>query len=208
MMQFISCCKLKTRLANLDFDERANKDVLYDGNPQAQGVFDADATIIDIARWPLIPINLTRAQMELLLELEWAHRAMIQSYVISVIDNASLGCYEHLTTLTIAKIPSCHLRILQRDDLWASIPSLKSVHLGVIADWRRITKPTPGCIEDSPISPLGAVGAVFALLQDHISQQPHVESIHFEWICGGEFAPSSHQRNQYVLLHPLPSFLS
>lgn len=83
---------------------------------------------------PLIPTELTLAQMEMLLELEWAHRAMIQSYVIALIDNAAAGGFTNLTTLTLANIPSSHLHIFCRDDLWRGIPRLSNVILGVLAD--------------------------------------------------------------------------
>jgi hypothetical protein len=156
----------------------------------------------DNRRWPLAPASLTRAQKELLLELEWAHRAMIQSYVIAMIDNASIGCFNNLTTFTIAKIPSSHIHILNRDDFWSSFPSLTTLFLGVIPDWRRISKPAPGCIEDESVAPLDAVAKVFKLLQNHVGKQSSIESVHFEWICGGEFAPSSFQRNQFVVPAP------
>ncbi|KAM4064817.1 hypothetical protein HRG_004827 [Hirsutella rhossiliensis] len=153
---------------------------------------------------PLIPADLTMAQREMLLELEWAHRAMIQSYVIGLIDNAALGCFTNVTTLTIAKIPSSHLHILCRDDLWGSIPSLKNVFLGVIADWRSVAVSTPGFVQDRPVSPVHAVGKAFRLLNDYIGKQPNIESIHFEWICGGELAPGFRYRNMHIL--PAPFF--
>lgn len=150
---------------------------------------------------PLIPIELTRGQKEMLLELEWAHRAMIQSYILSMIDNANLGKLNNLRTLTIAKIPSSHVQMFCRDDFWDSFPQLTNVWLGVIPDWRRISKPDPDCLLDRPVSPLNAVGKVYNLLQ-HIGSCPGIESLHFEWICGGEFAPSSFHRTQHIL--PVP----
>ncbi|KAL7942979.1 hypothetical protein V8C42DRAFT_359904 [Trichoderma barbatum] len=154
------------------------------------------------SRQPLIPTNLTRAQKELLLELEWAHRAMIQSYVISIIDNAGDGCFSNLTNVTIAKIPSAHVHILCRKELWESLPCVKNVSIAVIADWRKITKPSPGIVADTHVSPVEAVGKVYKLLNDYIGQQPNIENVHFEWICGGEFARGPYQRNQYILPAP------
>lgn len=153
---------------------------------------------------PLIPANLTVAQMELLLELEWAHRALIQSYVIAMIDNAVNGCFANLTSLTIAKIPSSHLQIFCRHDFWASIPSLTSLSVGVIADWRSILSPAPGFVEDKAVSPVRAVGIAFHLLNSYVARRPNIKSVHFEWICGGELAPSLYQRNMYIL--PAPFF--
>ncbi|TFB00165.1 hypothetical protein CCMA1212_008036 [Trichoderma ghanense] len=154
------------------------------------------------SRQPLIPTNLTRAQKELLLELEWAHRAMIQSYVISIIDNAQDGCFSNLTNITIAKIPSAHVHILCRKELWENIPGVKSVSLAVIADWRRISKTSPGVVADTHVSPLDAVSKVYNLLNHYIGQQQNIETLHFEWICGGEFARGPYQRNQYILPAP------
>lgn len=205
----------RTNLTSIDFDDRSanylrpeRRESVTNGDPtevvswRSFGAVDSEPERADMRRWPLIPAQLTRAQKELLLELEWAHRAMIQSYVLAVIDNAWMGSLNCLTTLTIAKIPSSHIHIFHRDDFWDSLASLANVSLGVIPDWRRITKPAPGCIEEEPVSPLKAVSKTYRLLQSFIGKQPHIESLHFEWICGGEFAPSSFQRNQYILPAP------
>ncbi|KAL6862339.1 hypothetical protein J3F83DRAFT_762632 [Trichoderma novae-zelandiae] len=161
-----------------------------------------DSTSDPNNRQPLIPTNLTRAQKELLLELEWAHRAMIQSYVISIIDNAQDGCFSNLTNITIAKIPSAHVHILCRKELWENIPRVKNVSLAVIADWRRISKTSPGVVADTHVSPLEAVSKVYKLLNHYIGQQQNIETLHFEWLCGGEFARGPYQRNQYILPAP------
>ncbi|OTA07008.1 hypothetical protein A9Z42_0078170 [Trichoderma parareesei] len=169
---------------------------------RAENQSSRDAASESNSRQPLIPTNLTRAQKELLLELEWAHRAMIQSYVISIIDNARDGCFSNLTNITIAKIPSAHVHILCRKELWESIPRVKNVSLAVIADWRRISKTSPGVVADTHVSPLDAVRKVYKLLHCYIGQQQNIETLHFEWICGGEFARGPYQRNQYILPAP------
>ena len=193
-----------TSLSRIDFDERSVNAERRSGIPIPRLYLSEHESPVDANAHPLIPASLTRAQKEMLLELEWAHRAMIQSYVIALIDNASLGAFEHLTTLTIAKIPSCHVHILYRHELWESLSNLSHLHLGVIADWRRVTKPIPGCIEDTAVSPVEAVGRVFQLLDTYIAPANNIESLHFEWICGGEFAPGTFQRNHYIL--PAPFF--
>ncbi|PTB51074.1 hypothetical protein M431DRAFT_93107 [Trichoderma harzianum CBS 226.95] len=154
------------------------------------------------SRQPLIPTNLTRAQKELLLELEWAHRAMIQSYVISIIDNAGDGCFRNLTNVTIAKIPSAHIHIFCRKELWESLPCVKNVSIAVIADWRKISKPSPGVVADTHMSPVEAVPKAYKLLNDYIGRRDTIENVHFEWICGGEFARGPYQRGQYILPAP------
>ncbi|KAF4468181.1 f-box containing [Fusarium albosuccineum] len=195
-----------TSLTTIDFDERASllNDIEARRSLSQSSILADFEPSVDAMNYPLIPSSLTRAQKEMLLELEWAHRAMIQSYVIGLIDNAREGCFTNLTTLTIAKIPSSHVYIFYRDELWQNIPTLNNVSLGVIADWRRVSKPAPGCVEDTAVSPVEAVGKVYQLLNSYIGAQPNIESLHFEWICGGEFAPGTHQRNHYVL--PAPFF--
>ena len=183
-----------TNLANIDVDERS---VTLD--PSANG---GPSTLRETDNWPLIPSKLTRAQKEMLLELEWAHRAMIQSYIIGLVDNAANGCFNDLSTLTIAKLPACNVHLFNRDDLWGAFPNLKSVSLGVIADWRRVIAPSPGCVEDITLSPVQSVGKVFTLLNSYVGKHSNIESIHFEWICGGEFAPSCYQRNINILPAP------
>jgi hypothetical protein len=191
----------RTSLSSIDFSEHGE-------TPSHETLLEwewDDITNPDICRRPphLIPTKLTRSQKELLLELEWAHRAMIHSYVVTMINNASAGYLNSLTTLSIAKIPSSHLHILCRRDFWESFPNLTNVSLGVVADWRRISKPDASeCIEDRRVSPVEAVGKAYRLLNSFIAKQPRIESFHFEWVCGGEFAPSFAQRNMYILPAP------
>ncbi|KAK1659221.1 F-box domain-containing protein [Colletotrichum godetiae] len=200
-------------LSNIDFDERtaAAAAAVAAANAAAHAAqTNAEAPAANVlneltAVHPLQPRNLTRAQKEMLLELEWAHRALIQSYVLALIDNARMNSFSSLTTLTIAKIPSSHVYMFQRSDFWQSLPNLTNVALAVVADWRQISKVAPGCVEDNPVSPVEAVSKVYRLLQDHISTQPNIKFLHFEWICGGEFAPGITQRNQYVLPAPFCS---
>ncbi|KAK1969765.1 F-box domain-containing protein [Colletotrichum sublineola] len=214
-------------LTNIDFDERTAAAAAALASPEGQGTDrstlhhvnaalnqDHDdnftrnivAALNDTtAGHPLQPRNLTRGQKEMLLELEWAHRALIQSYVIALIDNARLNSFNSLTTLTIAKIPSSHIFMFQRPDFWRSLPSLTNVALAVVADWRQVAKVAPGCVEDTFVSPVDSVTKVHRLLQDHVAKQENIKFLHFEWICGGEFAPGMTQRNLYVLPAPICS---
>lgn len=153
-------------------------------------------------RYALVPSELSRAQKEMLLELEWAHRAMTQSYVLCTIDCSHEGYFQHVSTLDIAKIPASHLHILGRTDFWASFPSLRTISLGIIADWRRIVVSATGCVDDEEVSPLNSVPLAHALIRDYISCNPQIESFHFEWICGGELAAGAYLRNQHILPAP------
>ncbi|KAK2058134.1 F-box domain-containing protein [Colletotrichum caudatum] len=214
-------------LTSIDFDERTAAAAAALANAESQGINrvvlhhanavpsqDHDdnftrtiaAALNDTAvGHPLQPRNLTRGQKEMLLELEWAHRALIQSYVIALIDNARLNSFNSLTTLTIAKIPSSHIFMFQRPDFWRSLPNLTNVALAVVADWRQVAKVAPGCVEDTFVSPVDSVTKVHRLLRDHVAKQENIKFLHFEWICGGEFAPGITQRNLYVLPAPICS---
>ncbi|KZZ99382.1 F-box domain containing protein [Moelleriella libera RCEF 2490] len=157
-----------------------------------------------LEKFPLVPNQLSRAQKELLLEVGWAQAAMVQSYVLSIIDNASVGCFSSLTTFAVAKIPSGQLSTLCRQDFWTAIPTLKNFSLGVIADWRQVASTAPGHVEYRDISPVESVSKVYELLSSFVGPCDNIESVHFEWICGGEFAPGVFQRNAYIL--PAPFF--
>ena len=171
------------------------------------GIFSvAQLTSVETKSFALAPASLSRPQKEMLLEMEWAHRAMIQSYVLGIIDNAAGGHFDNVTTLKIAKIPSSHTSIFCRKNFWSALPNLNSISLGVIADWRRVSKTVSNSVEDTKVSPLTASGKVFQLLSEFIGTQKNIERLHFEWICGGEFAPSCYQRNQYVLPAPVVEF--
>ena len=192
----------ETDLFRIEFDPlETNAEMHFDDLESEAGLSTLETTL-EPPNVPLRPAALTQAQKELLLELDWVHRAMIQSYVVSMIDNAHAGCFDNLTTLTIAKIPSSLVHLLYRTDLWNSFPNLAKVFLGVIADWRQISKGDPVHIEDNAVSPVRAVSKVHTLLNSFIGKQPKIESLHFEWICGGEFSPSVFQRNRYILPAP------
>ncbi|KAM0280317.1 hypothetical protein ACHAQH_004153 [Verticillium albo-atrum] len=157
-------------------------------------------------QYPLRPKELTKGQREMILEMDWAHRALIQSYVIAILDHSRADRFSSLTSLTIAKIPSSHINMLQRHDLWDSLSTLQNLTLAVVPDWRAISKPPPGYqVQETMVSPLMAVNRVFGLLSDYISSQRNITSFHFEWICGGEFAPGVYQRNNNVLPAPFCS---
>ena len=151
----------------------------------------------------LKPNDLTNAQREMLLEIEWAQRAFMQSYAIAIIDNP--GAFSNIETLTIARIPNRHLPILRREDFWNGLPQLNKLSLAVIPDWRDVVKKPTSFVEDIKLAPSQSVAGVFQLLQDQISRQRNIKTLHFEWICGGEEAPGLFARNQHILAAPLVS---
>lgn len=163
----------------------------------------------DINRWatkatkqiksnPLEPQDLTAAQREMLLEMSWAHDALVQSFVISVTDN--YDAFRNVMSFNIARIPAHLVGTLARPTFWDSLPNVWEFSLGVIPDWREVHKRN-GVIEDLPLSPLDATGPTYHLLQA-IASRKNIKKLHFEWICGGELGIGAGQRNRYVLPAP------
>jgi hypothetical protein len=149
----------------------------------------------------LKPNELTNAQREMLLEIEWAQRAFMQSYAIAIIDNPST--FSNIEKLTIARIPSRHLPILRRADFWDGLPQLSKLSLAVIPDWRDVVKLPTSWVQDIKLAPSQAISVVFKLLEEQISRRQNIKTLHFEWICGGEGAPGLFARNQHILAAPL-----
>ncbi|TGO41281.1 hypothetical protein BHYA_0024g00600 [Botrytis hyacinthi] len=151
----------------------------------------------------LKPNELTGAQKEMLLELEWAQRAFMQTFTIAVID--SPVTFSGVKKLTIARLPNRHLPNLVRDDFWNSLPNLLELSLGIIPDWRELVKLPTSWVQDIKLRPSKAVIGVFQLLSKQISRRQKIESLHFEWVGGGEYAPGIFCRNQHILAAPIVS---
>lgn len=139
----------------------------------------------------------------MLLELEWAHRALMDSYVIAVMDNKD--SFQALNTLTIARCSGRHVPSLMKAEFWESMTCLHSFHLGVIPDWRRLHKDDTGGVSQSRISPIESYGAVFNLLHNFVGEQENIKHVSFEWISGGEFAIGKSQRDRYIMPAPVLS---
>lgn len=151
----------------------------------------------------LKPNDLSNAQREMLLEMEWAQNAFMQSWAIAIIDNHNT--FQRIRTLTIARLPSRHLPILRREDFWNSLPEMNTLSLAIIPDWREVRKEATSWVEDNRIAPSKAVSAVYDLLCQQISSRQNIKTLHFEWLCGGEYAPGLFARNQHVLAAPVVS---
>lgn len=149
----------------------------------------------------LSPTSLTTSQVEMLLELEWAHRALMDSYVIAVMDNKD--SFQALRTLTIARCSGRHVPSLMKAEFWETMTCLNSFHLGVIPDWRRLNKDDTGGVSQRRISPIETYGAVFLLLHNFVGEQENIKHVSFEWISGGEFAVGKSQRDRYVMPAPV-----
>ncbi|PBP22720.1 F-box domain containing protein [Diplocarpon rosae] len=151
----------------------------------------------------LKPNDLTISQREMLLEMEWAQNAFMQSWAIAIIDNHDTFCL--IETLTIARIPNRHLSILRREDFWDSLPSLKALSLAIIPDWREVKKEATSWVQDTKIAPSHSILGVHDILTQQISRRENIKNLHFEWLCGGEYAPGIFARNQHILAAPIVS---
>ncbi|KAE8448193.1 hypothetical protein EG329_009797 [Mollisiaceae sp. DMI_Dod_QoI] len=151
----------------------------------------------------LKPNDLSNAQREMLLEMEWAQNAFMQSWAIAIIDNYQT--FKQIRTLNIARLPGRHLPILRREDFWDSLPELSTLSLAIIPDWREVRKEATSWVEDNRIAPSKAIAPVYDLLTQQISRRRQIKTLHLEWLCGGEYAPGLFARNQHILAAPIVS---
>lgn len=150
---------------------------------------DNASTITLVQSSPGLSSNtLKTAQKKLLMELEWANRALVLSWANGLTDISRAGGLRNLVCLRLAKVPSSHLPGISSVDLRNGLPNVKEVHLGVLADWRRLTKTLEaGTIKDESLEPVEVVPHAFNLLET-IAKQRNITTLHFEWVCGGELS--------------------
>ncbi|USP80246.1 hypothetical protein yc1106_07520 [Curvularia clavata] len=149
---------------------------------------------------PVIPASLTQAQQEWLLETEWAQRAFISSYMLSIIDNPAT--FQLVHSLNLSSLSDCYLKMLHRSDFWDALPNLHDVTLMVTPGWRTVRKDQAGFVTTSMVNPALSANAIFALLCDHVAKRPSVRSLTVGWTTGGEHAEGLYARNK--LLFPAP----
>lgn len=151
----------------------------------------------------LKPNDLTNAQREMLLEMEWAQNAFMQSWAIAIMDNHQI--FLQIETLNIARLPNKHLSILRREDFWDSLPELKSLSLAIIPDWREVKKEATSWVQDTRLAPSQSVQGAYDLISQQISRRKNIKTLHFEWLGGGEYAPGLFARNHHILAAPVVS---
>ncbi|CAO2652542.1 Nn.00g008250.m01.CDS01 [Neocucurbitaria sp. VM-36] len=154
----------------------------------------------------IIPANLTKAQKEWLLETEWAQRAFMSSYMLSIIDNPLTFGLVH--TLNIARLSAHYLSMLNRTDFWGALPNLSDVTLMVIPAWRAVHKDEAGFVDTPKISPSRAISPFYDLLRTHIVWRPNIRKLTIGWVTGGEHAEGLHARNKLILPAPLMSSIA
>lgn len=148
----------------------------------------------------IIPVHLTKEQKEWLLETEWAQRAFLSSYMLSIIDNPTTFSQVH--TLNFSKLSDCYLPILNRKDFWDALPQLKSVTLIVAPGWRTVHKDEAGYVNTQTVDPTGKAHTFFDLLRSCIADRANIKNLAIGWVGGGEHAEGLHARNR--LLMPMP----
>ena len=154
----------------------------------------------------LIPNNLTESQKQCLLEVSWAQEAMLNSYILAIMDSRPMAT--NISTLTIAKLSSSYLPILNRADFWAALSGLANVTLLISADWRRIEKQNDQMLKDVPMHPSSAAAHFHDLLQNQISPSKRIRQLQVGYVCGGEHATGLFDRNQHVLPAPVAGLTS
>lgn len=153
---------------------------------------------------PLIPNALTEGQLQWLLENEWAQRAFLSSFCVSLIDNTA--AFQHVRTINIAKLSSRYLLELKRGDLWSAFPHLKKLVLAVSPDWRDIVKESTGVVTGPAIVPSMAASQFHSLLDNCIKHCRNITSLDLGWVGGGERAEGIFARNQNILPAPVLDF--
>ncbi|KAF2085553.1 hypothetical protein K490DRAFT_2194, partial [Saccharata proteae CBS 121410] len=150
---------------------------------------------------PLLPRILSQRQKEWLLETEWAQRAFLSSYMLSVMDNPAT--FENIHALTLVDLSSRFLSILTRSDFWNALPALRRVSFGIIADWRDIVMEDSGFVDMPPIMPTSSMDTFHHLLDTMIAERKGIESLNIGWTSGGEHATGVHARNKHLMPTPL-----
>ncbi|ORX94852.1 hypothetical protein BCR34DRAFT_579707 [Clohesyomyces aquaticus] len=162
---------------------------------------------------PILPRSLTKAQTEWLLETEWAQRAFLSSYMLSIIDNSTLGTFQNVHTLNISQLSDRYIPMLNRRDFWESLPSLRKVILMVIPGWRTVIKDEAGFVDTPLISPTAMINSFYALLRNITCRRDavvragvsrcNIDKLTIGWVGGGEHAEGLHARNSNILPAPI-----
>ncbi|KAF2827780.1 hypothetical protein CC86DRAFT_320134 [Ophiobolus disseminans] len=150
---------------------------------------------------PIIPANLTKAQKEWLLETEWAQRAFMSSYMLSIIDNSATFTPVH--TLNISRLSDRYISMLNRADFWDALPNLTNLTIMVIPGWRTVTKDEAGFVDTPRVNPISGLNSFCDLLTNHVANRAGIRSLAIGWIGGGEHAEGLHARNKLIMPAPL-----
>ena len=156
----------------------------------------------------LIPRKLTRAQLEWLVEIEWAQRAFLLSYVVSVIDNPT--AFANVHTFNVARLPSHLLEQLERADFWDGMSQLTSVTVLVGPQWRAVSMDEERHVWDEKVPLRRSVASFENLIMNVLAVRSNIKTLNIGWAAGGEHEPGIFGRNQHVMPTPvmLESFIA
>lgn len=149
---------------------------------------------------PVVPATLSKAQKEWLLETEWAQRAFISSYMLSIIDNPTT--FHAIHTLNISSLSDRYIAMLNRTDFWTALPNLKNVVLMAIPSWRTVHKDEAGLVDTPKVDPTDQVVTFCELLRAQVAVRSNISRLTIGYTTGGEHAEGLHARNK--LLMPVP----
>lgn len=157
------------------------------------------------AKFPLKPNSLTEPQARWLLETAWAQRAFLISYVTSIVANKTI-LSPKVQSLHITKISSGLLKSLADNEFWAALPTMHTLTLLVVPDWRK--EPVPK--DESQrigrlIPPFFASLKLKSFLEDFIAPLENVSNLTVGFASGGEYATGMFARNNHILPAPLTS---
>ncbi|OAL56262.1 hypothetical protein IQ07DRAFT_496691 [Pyrenochaeta sp. DS3sAY3a] len=155
----------------------------------------------DVLKSSIIPTKLTTAQSEWLLETEWAQRAFLSSYMLSVIDNRLT--FQSVHTLNISQLSDGYLPSLDRSDFWSALPNLSDVTLMVLPEWRSIHKDDYGFVHTSYTDPAQGLNPFAEILRNQIAPRCNIRTLKVGWAAGGEHAEGMYARNRNLLPVPL-----
>ena len=147
------------------------------------------------------PNSLNTAQMEWLMETEWAQCAFLSSYMLAVMDNPYT--FTNVHTLNLARISSRYLAYLARHDFWNSLPQLTSVIIKVIPEWRVVVRDRAGFLSAPRTTPSSALTHISKLLNNIIAPRKNIKHLAIGWESGGEHAEGCHARNRNILPAPV-----
>lgn len=150
---------------------------------------------------PIVPATLSKAQREWLLETEWAQRAFLSSYMLSVIDNPTT--FESIHTLHISSLSDRYISVLNRTDFWDTLPNLSDVTLMIIPGWRTVEKDGAGYVGTPSVDPTAQVDTFCGLLQAQVAPRAMISKLTVGYTTGGEYAEGLHARNKLLMPAPL-----
>ncbi|KAF2843493.1 hypothetical protein M501DRAFT_1006046 [Patellaria atrata CBS 101060] len=176
---------------------------------ESQGVLYTMATISNardrqLYRKPrFTPGTLSSAQIEWLLETDWAQRAFLSSYMLAVMDNPPI--FASIRSLTFARLSSQFLPLLMRNDFWDALSSLNTFSLNVIPIWRHIMKDEAGYVTSQAINPSHSITPCYLFLSTIIAPRSNIKHLTVGWADGGENAQGLFSRNMHLLPSPVIS---